>query len=411
MAYPHLAARLFNTPLMAHPDKAQAIALAVGPRLLGVEGDPTPQASGPGDSRDTKDYYVTEDGIAVVPVLGSLVSRGRMNFLSGGPTTYQEIEEQVMDAATDPSIKGILLDIDSPGGEAGGTFDLARTIREAATLKPTYASANHEAYSAAYALAAAAERLYVTETGGVGSVGVIAVHAEASQANKAAGINVTVFRAGARKAEHNSLEPLTEAAADSLQTELDRLHTLFAEQVAAHRGLSVETVRATEAATLHGPAAVAAGFADHIGTLADALTALRHRIETTPTERPTAAHNTEAHTMKTEAPQAAPPASEKEIDLSAYRAEGYNEALEQVKEINQLCALAGCPEKAIAFIDQGLSVAKVREALVKAQAEADKVEVDTHHEGLAPSMADQHTILSTAHQDVYARLRNQRQIA
>jgi len=51
----------------------------------------------------------------------------------------------------DPQVQGILLDIDSPGGEAGGVFELAQRIRAASTLKPVWAHANDSAYSAAYA--------------------------------------------------------------------------------------------------------------------------------------------------------------------------------------------------------------------------------------------------------------------
>ena len=56
------------------------------------------------------------------------------------------------DARDDPGIRGILLDVDSPGGEVGGLFDLADEVYAVREQKPCYAIANDEAFSAAYAI-------------------------------------------------------------------------------------------------------------------------------------------------------------------------------------------------------------------------------------------------------------------
>lgn len=79
------------------------------------------------------------------------------------------IRAEFQDALADPRIQGILLDVDSPGGEVGGLFDLAGEILAGRQEKPIYAIANDAAFSAAYAIASSAERLFVTSTGGVGS--------------------------------------------------------------------------------------------------------------------------------------------------------------------------------------------------------------------------------------------------
>jgi len=69
----------------------------------------------------------------------------------------------------DPRVRGIVLDIDSPGGEAAGLFDLADRIAAARAIKPIWAVANDAAFSAAYALAASASCVTLTRTAGVGS--------------------------------------------------------------------------------------------------------------------------------------------------------------------------------------------------------------------------------------------------
>ena len=132
-----------------------------------------------------------------------------------GMRAYEDIQESVIDAATDPNVRGILLDIDSPGGDASGLPDLGDALVEAASLKPMWAAANDDAYSAAYWIAATAERIYTTRTSGIGSVGVIMVHWEMSKALEGAGYAVRVFRFGEHKAEVNRLEPLTEHAIET----------------------------------------------------------------------------------------------------------------------------------------------------------------------------------------------------
>ena len=274
MRYPHIAQRLFNCPLMIARVKLETILGAIGPRLvLGVES----AVSGAKHARRSLD--ITPEGVAIVQVSGTLVRRTQGLQAESGLTSYEAIEEEVLDAATDPAVRGILLDIDSPGGEAGGLPDLMDALKQAGELKPMWAVANDEAFSAAYGIATTAERIYLSRTGGVGSVGVIAVHLDHSQADASAGLAYTIFRGGQYKAEHNGLEPLTDHARQTLQGEVDRLHGMFAEMVAANRRLSIDTIMATEAGLSFGPLAITAGLADAIGTLQDAHGELVQRIE------------------------------------------------------------------------------------------------------------------------------------
>ena len=111
---------------------------------------------------------------------GTLVKRTAGLDAASGLTSYAEIGAMLESALADPQVAGILLDIDSPGGEASGSFELARRVREAAAVKPIWALANDSAFSAAYAIASAADRVIISETGGVGSIGVIALHIDQS---------------------------------------------------------------------------------------------------------------------------------------------------------------------------------------------------------------------------------------
>ena len=407
LSYPHVAQRLFNSPLMIAQPKLDAILAAAG---RGFE--PPVDAQGVGGRRSERRYEVSTDGIAIIPITGTLVRRSSGLSAWSGMRSYGVIKEEVLDAATDPSVRGILLDVDSPGGEAGGLPDLMDVLAEARELKPMWAAANDDAFSAAYGIASTAGRLFVTRTGGVGSVGVIAVHLDHSEADRAEGLNYSIFRGGRFKAEHNSLEPLTDHAIGTLQAEIDRLYGIFAQGVAENRGMSAEAVLNTEAELYFGNNAVEIGFADEVGTIEDAHEALVEHIDNqdrspahfmkTKSTRGSAAPNPSQEEelmakQQLEQPAATAEAAVEETTESSATAQepttqivdlekeaekrGKNTALAYAKEVRELCSLAGKPELADSFIDKETSVEAVRTALIEQQADEDEAkEIVSAHE-------------------------------
>ncbi len=169
----------------------------------------------------------------MLPIHGTLVRRTVGLEAESGLMSYATIGAELDAALANPAVRAILLDLDSPGGEAGGVFDLAERIRAAAQVKPVWAVANDLAFSAAYALAAGASRLFVSRTGGVGSIGVIALHVDQSAQDARAGLAYTPVFAGARKNDLDPHAPLTAAAHAVLQAEVDRIYELFVNSVAA----------------------------------------------------------------------------------------------------------------------------------------------------------------------------------
>jgi signal peptide peptidase SppA len=255
---------VFGTPLLIARAKLEVILGVLAPRFAGgalepldPETDPPPLTS------------VTVEKIAVVSVIGTLVSRSGYLDAASGLQAYGDIADAIGAAMDDASVRGVILDVDSPGGEVGGLFDLVEQIQaiRSASSKPLWAVANESALSAAYAIASAADRLYVTRTGEVGSIGVVAVHVDESGADAKAGLSWTFVFAGDRKVDGNAHEPLSERARATIQADVDRLYAEFCALVAANRGLSAEAVRGTEAAIYRGTLAVRAGLADRLGTL------------------------------------------------------------------------------------------------------------------------------------------------
>ncbi len=362
---PHIAGRVFDTPLLIVRAKLDTILAVLAPRL---RGENIPFGSKPG-ARD----YELADGIAIIPVVGTLVRRTVGLEAQSGLMSYGVIADRLDAALQDNAVKGILLDIDSPGGEAGGVFDLADKIFASRKSKPIWAVVNDEAFSAAYAIAAATDKIYLSRTGGVGSVGVIAVHLDQSVAESDAGLKYTAVYAGGHKNDFSPHEPLSDPAREQLQTEVDRVYEIFTTSVARMRGLELAAVKATEAALYFGDQSIAAGLADRIGTMGDALSDLTKKVARPSSPSTRTLKRKEAPMTETNQPaEDVNPEKETAPDLETMKAgfkeEAKTEAMAYVAEVTELCQLAGVPDKAAAFIAKAIPTADVRKALLEARA-------------------------------------------
>ena len=423
---PHLAGRVFGVPLLIQPQKLSVILQAIGPRLglppgefeiegLGVpvvarvtqapldEGDDPDEMDDA--ARSQKPYLVTPEGVAILGVSGTLVKKASWLDAASGMQSYESIRADFQDAVRDPRILGILLDVDSPGGEVGGLFDLADEIYNARAEKPCMAIADDDAFSAAYAIASGAQRLFVTRTGGVGSVGVIALHLDQSGFDEKAGRKYTAIYAGAKKNDFNPHEALSGSAKDELQSEIDRLYDMFVGTVARNREMKPALVRNTEAGLYYAEKAISAGFADQVGTFDDALDAvleaatarkqtrvaasaatqipigemtMSQQVEKKTADAP-AAPPVPAEVKPPEVPASAaavaPAVATPVVDAAAIEAR----LRAEYEEIAVLCTLSGHPELVAEMIASKKTVAQVREHLlaIKAQ-ESQRTAVQSH---------------------------------
>jgi signal peptide peptidase SppA len=372
----YIASRLFGTPLLVHRPKLDVILSVVGQRIGMADVPAMPMMDLAAFQRPP--LAASPEGIAVIPIHGSLVKRSLGMEAASGLTSYGEIAAMLDAALADPLVSGILLDIDSPGGEASGSFELARRVSEVAAQKPVWAVANDAAYSAAYAIAASAQRLFVTETGGVGSIGVIALHVDQSVKDAKEGYHYTAITAGAHKNDYSPHEPLSDAAKTELQGEVDRLYAIFTEHVAAVRGLDLDVVRATEAGLYFGTNAVTQGLADGVQTL-DATLSQFHLFLNARNQSPSqvrgviraeaALPHKELSMPDTQDIPQNPVADT--IDLAEAKklvADAKREVTQTAQAIAELCLLAGCPDRAAEFIAAGKSQADVRRVLIDARA-------------------------------------------
>lgn len=420
MLLPHLASRLYGTPLLLARTKLDIILSVLGSRV----GWPIQsELALPPSRASPSGQHMAATGIAVVPVHGSLVRRSMGIDAASGLTSYGDVASMLDAAVADPTVSGILLDIDSPGGEAGGVFELAQHIRAIDAIKPVWAMACDSAFSAAYAIACAASRVFVTQTAGVGSIGVIAMHVDQSVRDAQEGYRFTAVSAGDFKNDLSPHEPLDKGALGRLQSEVDRLYGLFVDHVASMRGLQAQVIRDTQAGLFFGPDAVRIGFADALASMDQVVTEfnaylstrsarglaprviaasaadipsavslsltsnrkeIRMNPETQKTPAPSDAEDAtsvsdpvqnqdgaspEEAKEKVQAPVAVPaPAASDNVVAAAVQS-----AKAEAVAIAELCQLAGQSHRIAAFFTQGLSASQVRQTLLASRAQSEEI--------------------------------------
>ncbi len=367
---PHLAARLFGVPLAIHRPQLDVILAVLGPRV-GLADLAAPAAFSP----PARDAPAHPSKIAVIPIHGTLVRRTVGLEAESGLTSYAGLAAQLDAALASPDVAAILLDIDSPGGESGGVFDLADRIRAATRIKPVWAVANDMAFSAAYALASAASKVFVSRTGGVGSIGVIAMHVDQSEKDVQDGVRYTAVFAGDRKNDLNPHEPISSEAHAFLKAEVNRIYGLFVETVARNRGIEPSTVRDTEAGLFFGQAAVAIGLADAIGTFDDALTQLLETVSPLPNlaaSHSGASRNLQMESFMNDLTDPAVPDSNAAAPTGSpfQSAPAPGLSMADAVEIAQTCTLAGRTDLIAGFLEAQTAPAQVRSQLLAAQADA-----------------------------------------
>lgn len=392
--YPHLAARIFNAPLLIHPGKLDAIIAGLGERLLGAEHgqldlravaaamhageipvemfttrriDAEDERAPFADQRGRAGYN-NVDGVAVISAAGALVHRTRFDADSTRLLGYNDLAAAAERAMADTDVHAVLLAFDSPGGEVQGAFEFHDRLRALRGIKPLIGIADGLAASAAYLAAAALDEFAVTKTGYAGSIGVVMRHVDFSAALAQDGVRVTHIYAGDHKVDGNQFEPLPAAVRADLQAEVDGLYQMFVDAVAAGRRMDPDAVRKTQAQTYRGPAAVAAGLADRISTtdqLIAELAALRARSYPVGQPARATAQQEDIH-MSTTAPAGndktpATPAAAgfSQADLDRARAEGVEQGAQA--ERTRVGAILGhsaaaCAPLALQCITTGLTI-------------------------------------------------------
>jgi signal peptide peptidase SppA len=219
------------------------------------------------------DGVVMSGRVAVLPVFGILAQRvGMMERSSGGIST-EEIGATLDGLVSDKQIKAVAMVYDSPGGSVAGVKELGDKIRAARDQKKIVGIADPMAASAAYWLLSQSSTAWVSETGQVGSIGVITGHEDISKMEESLGVKTTLIASSPYKAEASPYGPLSDEARAELQSKVNAYHQMFVESVAKGRGVKAGVVEKTFGGgrMLMAEQAKSAGMVDRIGSLSDAV--------------------------------------------------------------------------------------------------------------------------------------------
>jgi len=281
---PHIISELMSRPLLVTPDKLHAVMdvlnrknaghldldIATLAPYLGADKNGTATHA---ESRPVRaEENSTEKKVAVIPIIGSLISRNRGFSDASGLRSYRTIAHEIDMAIGDLNVVGIVLDIDTYGGAAAGCARLANHIKAASKQKPIYANIDLNCFSAGTWLASACTKVYLADgDAGMGSVGCLAVHRDISGKLKQDGEVYTMVFFGDRKIDFNPIEPLIGELKDKLQAGVTKAGLAFAAEVAENRGMKVAEVIDWQAACFYGDDAIAVGLADGIASFSETI--------------------------------------------------------------------------------------------------------------------------------------------
>lgn len=270
--YPNVLASAKSSIWCIRLDKLQAIFDMLEQRAAGVEADASSLEIFAADNR--RRTANRQDGmIGVLPVVGAIVHRGNLFTEASGTASSDVLGKQVDAMIAHPDVSALVLDIDSPGGQAAGIQELAAKIAGHRGTKPIVAQVNPEAASAAYWLASAADEIVITPSGDVGSIGAYAYHVDISGLNEQMGVKPTYIAYGENKVETNPDGPLTDEALAYVQASVDRVGKQFESDVAKYRGVDLATVRKDwgKGRMIDASRAKSLGMVDRIGTLEETI--------------------------------------------------------------------------------------------------------------------------------------------
>jgi len=270
---------VLNAPWAILPNRLEEIQAIYAARSRGEELDIAAVEARIGRplGADQQQGYEVRNGAALIPLHGVLAQRMNLMTNMSGGTSTELFARDVQTAAADPAVKAIILLADTPGGTVAGTQSAAAAVRAARGAKPMATMVQDLMASAGVWIGSATGLVVLASgTAQVGSIGVVATHQDISQREQALGVKTTEIVAGRFKRAASQYGPLTETGEQMIQDQVDYLYSLFVNDQAVDRGVSVDKVLSdmADGRMFIGQQAIDAGLADQISSLDMLITQL-----------------------------------------------------------------------------------------------------------------------------------------
>jgi len=201
--------------------------------------------------------------VALIPIDGVITGDGQ-SYLGSATVSSSTIVQFIQEAEDNPSVKAIVLEINSPGGSAVASDEIATSVKKSS--KPVIALIREVGASGGYWIASATDHIVANKMSITGSIGVVSSYLEFSELMDEYGITYQRMVAGKYKDIGTPLKQLDDNERVLLQGKLDKIHTFFIQEIAANRNLPESKVRELATGEFYlGIEALDAGLVDQLG--------------------------------------------------------------------------------------------------------------------------------------------------
>lgn len=212
----------------------------------------------------------TGPAVAVIYAEGTIASGASGSIGGAVGITPERIKADLRRAATDPSVKAVVVRVNSPGGSVVASNEIWKMLKD--FEKPVIFSFGEMAASGGYYIACAGKWIVANPDTLTGSIGVITEMANVDELAKKLGVQLIVIKTGPSKDIGNPFRPMTEDEIKLWQTVIDQAFDGFVQGVAQGRGLPEDQVRQIGDGRVYtGRQAKELGLVDQLGYLEDAI--------------------------------------------------------------------------------------------------------------------------------------------
>ncbi|MEM4245502.1 MAG: signal peptide peptidase SppA [Candidatus Nanoarchaeia archaeon] len=214
---------------------------------------------------------VVGNKIVIIPIKGVLTSDGdALSFIEKTTTSSRTIVNFIQQAETDSSVKGIILEINSPGGTVMGSKEIADAVKK--TKKPTIAVIREVGASGGYWVASAADKVIADPLSITGSIGVTSSYLEFTGLMEKYGVTYEELSTGKYKESGSPFKELTPEERARIQKQLEKIQSYFIEEVRANRNLDQKTITEIKEAGIYlGEEAYQLNMVDLLGGMDTAI--------------------------------------------------------------------------------------------------------------------------------------------
>lgn len=205
-------------------------------------------------------------GTAVLNIDGPIFRYANLFTMVSGATSIEMLGLDLQAALDNSAIQQILLNVNTPGGQADGLNEMADAIRAADAKKPVYAYVGGMAASAGYWLASAARQIFANEGAFLGSIGTVIAIEDRTVAQERQGVKR--YEIVSSQSPRKRVDPSTEAGREQLLEMANSMAQLFIDRVALFRKTTAENVLENfgRGGVLPAATAIRAGMADQLGS-------------------------------------------------------------------------------------------------------------------------------------------------